>query len=85
MQQKFNYYTSIGKFIAKLPVIVISILIGLPLAFIRSCVMGTIEVSDTIMDMVFDIEQIDAENEHKHRDFQHNVMETSYEQEGVDK
>lgn len=58
MQQKFHYYTSIGKFILKIPVIIVSLLIGLPLGFIRSCIMGAIEVSDTIMDMILDIEKI---------------------------
>jgi uncharacterized membrane protein len=58
MQHKFHYYTSIGKFILKIPVIIVSLLIGLPLGFIRSCIMGAIEVSDTIMDMVLDIEKI---------------------------
>jgi uncharacterized membrane protein len=58
MQQRLNYYTSIGKFILKIPVIIVSLLIGLPLGFIRSCIMGAIEVSDTIMDMVLDIEKI---------------------------
>jgi len=58
MQQRFNYFSSISKFILKIPVIIVSLLIGLPLGFIRSCIMGAIEVSDTIMDMVLDIEKI---------------------------
>ena len=48
----------ISRMILKLPVMVIGIIIGIPLSFIRSVVIASIEVSDTIMDMVFEIDKI---------------------------
>lgn len=59
---KFLAYTFISKMVLKVPVIVVSVLLGLPVAFIRACIIGVIEVSDTMLDMVLDVSKIDELN-----------------------
>ena len=57
--------TVISKMILRLPVMVLGIILGVLVAFIRSIWVATREVSDTLMDMVWDMEYIDKLNENK--------------------
>ena len=61
--------TVISKFILRLPVMAIGIILGVVVAFIRSVWVATREISDTLMDMVWNIEYIDELNQRNKEDF----------------
>ena len=50
--------TTLAVFVLRVPVMLLSIIIGIPFAFIKSVYMGVIEVSDTMIDMVFNVTKI---------------------------
>ena len=50
--------TTLAVFVLRVPVMLLSIIIGIPFAFIKSTYMGIIEVSDTMIDMVFSVTKI---------------------------
>lgn len=50
--------TTLAVFVLRVPVMLLSVIIGIPFAFIKSIYMGVIEVSDTMIDMVFNVTKI---------------------------
>jgi hypothetical protein len=48
------------KIVLRAPVMLLAIIIGMPFAFLKALYIGVIEVSDAMIDMVFNVSKIDA-------------------------
>jgi len=48
------------RIVLRIPVMLLSIIIGMPFAFLKAIYIGVMEVSDTMIDMVFNVSKIDA-------------------------